>query len=180
MEIEPHTLRELLEYDPETGVLTWRERPRKYFKSDQSWKMWNGRHSGKVALTHINPDGYKVGAVFSKVLRLHRVVWAIHYGSWPKQTIDHISGDKTDNRIANLRDVTHHENCKNRPIRSDNISGAVGVSWHAARKAWVVNIAVNKRQKYIGLYDEKADAIAARASAEIKYNYHANHGRQAQ
>lgn len=98
----PELLRKLLDYDPETGVLTWKERPRDFFESDRNWRWWNTRFSGASALSAIEGGGYKSGRIFGRPTKAHRVAWAIMNGSWPTGEIDHVNGDKTDNRISNL------------------------------------------------------------------------------
>jgi len=103
----------------------------------------------------------------------HRVAWALHYGEWPKHEIDHINGNKRDNRIQNLRDVPHLLNQRNRGLRADNTSGADGVSWMKAG-FWRVTVA----GKYLGIFKDFEAAVAARKSAEQAHGYHVNHGRR--
>lgn len=108
----------------------------------------------------------------------HRVAWALHYGEWPDGQIDHINGDKADNRLDNLRVVTAQGNAKNRPLRSDNTSGHVGVYWVTETKQWMAQIKVDGRQVTIGRYKTFEDAVVARKKAEEVHGYHANHGRR--
>jgi len=177
MEIEPDTLRDLLDYDPETGVLTWRERPLEYFSSEREHKRWNTRYAGTCALNCLDTTGHKHGLIFRKTFSAHRVAWAIHYGGWPWLTIDHINGDPADNRIENLRDVSHKENCRNQTVPKNNASGVLGVYWKKTRMKWCANIRIDGKTKHLGSFTDKADAVAARAEADIKYRFHRNHGR---
>jgi hypothetical protein len=108
----------------------------------------------------------------------HRVAWALHYGEWPSDQIDHVNGDKTDNRLENLRIVTAQGNAKNRSLRSDNTSGHVGVYWVRETKKWSAQIKVDGRQKTIGSFESLEDAVKARKAAEDLNGYHANHGRR--
>lgn len=176
--VPPHVLRELIEYNPETGVMTWHERPSKFFKQDRqrtaerNASNWNAKNAGKPALA-CNSHGYLGGRLFDRTVKAHRVAWAIYYGEWPAQAIDHINGDRSDNRISNLRDVTIAENNRNETLRRNNKSGVTGVSWEKLRGKWQARI----RNKCVGYFDDKNDAIAARKAAEAVYGFHPNHGR---
>ena len=172
-------LRKLLNYDPDTGVLTWKARPLSMFSTDSQGKRWNSRYAGKLAFT-ANADGYKLGKVFGASFRAHRVAWAIHHGEWPSGEIDHINRVKSDNRIANLRDVTKSENMRNTQLQKNNTSGHVGVCWCAQSRKWLASIRANSKQVHIGLFDNKADAINARMAASLSFGYHENHGRPSQ
>lgn len=179
----PELLRKLLRYEPDTGKLFWRERTPDMFAetgiggSEGACNRWNGRFANREAFTAIGSHGYHFGTLFGKGgVTTHRVVWAIKQGVWPN-CIDHINGVKTDNRWKNLRDVTRQENCKNMALRSDNTSGAVGVSWSSKDKRWIAQIWHQKTKKHLGQFKEKSSAIAARKKAEREYEYHENHGR---
>lgn len=161
----PTVLRQLLRYEPETGKLYWLERP--------DAPAWNRAHAGGEALTFKMSNGYLSGTVLARTVWAHRVAWAVHYGAWPEHQIDHINGDKTDNRIANLRDVTDAENKRNSPRYRNNTSGVSGVRWHEGRKQWRAFLA--KRQ--IGSFADYESAVAARLRAERENGYHEHHGR---
>ena len=174
----PETLRKLLSYDPDTGLLTWKRRPIEMFATKNAFKSWNTRYCGNLAFGSIDGRGYRQGAIFSKYCLGHRVAYAVYYGVWPVGDIDHINGDRADNRIANLRDVTRSENQRNSKIPSNNTSGRIGVSWHSNTRKWLASIGVGERkQKHLGIFTNIEDAIAARAAAEVEYGYHPNHGR---
>lgn len=100
----------------------------------------------------------------------------MHYGNWP-QHIDHINGDRLDNRIENLREVDRAENMKNMRMPADNTSGFVGVTRHYEK--WKAQITVNGKHIYLGRFDHKKDAIAARIAANRKFGFHENHGSRA-
>lgn len=175
----PEVLRQLLSYDPETGKLFWKEWPQHTFLSgpdqDRYCRRWNTIYSGKQAMQTIESKGYCVGRVQGATQKAHRVAWAIHFGEWPVGQIDHINGIKTDNRIANLREVTPAGNSQNRPKRCDNSTGITGVF---RRKAgWSALIVVNQKHIWLGAFPSKAEAASARKEAEMKYGFHPNHGR---
>jgi hypothetical protein len=176
--VDIDVLKKLFSYDPETGVLTWLERQREFFETNRACSTWNARYAGKQAFTANDKHGYKQGQIFGKIHRAHRVVWALYYGSWPANQIDHINGDRADNRIKNLRDVTNSENSRNQKFRSTNSSGVMGVHWYSTRKKWVAHLTVNGRYKNLGYFSDINDAIAARKAAEKEYGFHQNHGRQ--
>ena len=178
----PEELRKLLRYEPETGKLFWRERtPDMFTEGKQSLEhkcsKWNSCYANKEALKQTKNDGYKRGLIWRQTYPAHRIAWAVFYGSWPSDQIDHINGVKDDNRISNLRDVTHAENNKNKSMQSNNTSGVNGVRWNKADRKWRAFITVEKKFKYLGGFQEIEDAIAARKAAEVKYGFHPNHGR---
>lgn len=169
----------LLKYDSETGKLYWLERPVEMFQGSPHGspaavaQMWNKRFAGKEALTATMTHGYRIGYILKRLHLAHRVAWILSTGSWPDNHIDHINGDPSDNRLENLRDVTRYGNMRNTRIHKCNTSGHSGVVWDKPRGKWVVFIG----SKYIGGFQEKADAINARKNAEREHGYHPNHGR---
>jgi hypothetical protein len=162
---EIESLRECLEYDPKTGRLTWKERPRSHFGSDRNWKSWNKRYAHTVAGSK-NRGGYQLVTLNNRHHKSHRVAWALHYGGWPQHTIDHLNRDKSDDRISNLRDVEHHINHRNMPTQPNNTSGFPGVYYDSGRGAWCAAIWVKGKDFFIGRFQTKAEAVAARMGAE--------------
>lgn len=171
------TVRELLHYEPETGIFTWRVRSEKWFTSNLACRLWNKRNANKEALTAVKSGGYRHGSILGVTYRAHRVAWLYHYGFWPSQYIDHVDGDPTNNRINNLRDVTKSQNNRNKRASSRCKSGCNGVTWCKQREKWLANIRIFDKTLNLGRYDDKNDAIAARKAAEIKHGFHPNHGR---
>ena len=173
-------LRELLDYNPETGELTWRPRPIEMFFGErqrpaQSCAIWNGRFANKPAMTARDKRGYLTGRLFYTAQKAHRVAWAIHHGAWPKGEIDHIDGDPANNRIANLRDVSHAENGRNLKRSRANSSGVTGV--HKARSNnWVAAIDVDGARHHLGTFPTFKAAAEARKVAEREHGFHPNHG----
>lgn len=168
--------RQLLRYDPWTGKLFWRHRERKWFKSDGSWKRWNSLHAGQEALAALDKDGYLRGRMLGKTYRAHRIAWLIETGRWPENEIDHLNGFRNDNRIKNLRDVTHSENGKNQKLSAVNTSGASGVHWDKRQRKWRARIEVSGTRRCLGLFDDLSEAVKARDAAAAEYGFHPNHG----
>ena len=183
MELTAEIARELLTYNPDTGKLFWKERPSKYFKNPNYTKSWNIKYAGKEALTAIafRKSGQIArleGRVLNKSYYTHRIAWLMYYGEWPKNQIDHINQDPTDNRIENLRDVTHAENHKNKTLQTNNTTGYVGVYFYKSRNKYTAEARVNGVRKHLGYYDTVEEAAAVRAVASINYNFHPNHGNE--
>ena len=107
----------------------------------------------------------------------HRIIWAMHYGYWPKNGIDHINGDKTDNRIDNMRETTQFENSKNagKYPRTENWI-ATGVSRH--KNKFKATAQVNKQKVHIGVYKCHTAAMIARKLFDINKGFTDRHGSQ--
>ena len=145
---------EFLEYNPLTGDLIW--------KAKAAYQTVIGANAGGI-----NGEGY-IGVWIGGVNFLaHRIAWFLYYGEWPEEEIDHRNRIKTDNRITNLRDVTTFTNHQN---RSDNKSGAVGVTWHKATNKWHSQIYKAGKRIHLGLFEEFVDAVIARKEAESLYH----------
>lgn len=174
-------LRQVLRLDAETGELFWLPRPKSMFCASPKylhrvWSLWNRNYADKEAFTAISEDGYRMGAIFGVGVLGHRVVWALHTGEWPTERLDHRNGDPSDNRPPNLREVTHSENCRNRSMQSNNTSGVTGVYFCKTHKRWKAYIADGTKQRILGTFAEKADAIKARQDALHRFDYHKTHG----
>ena len=174
--LSPDVIRQLLEYDPETGKLYLAPRDLDWFTSDARLSQeakrnsWNARHAGREAGCP-DKDGYIRLSLMYQRIPAHRAVWAIHHGEWPKGVIDHIDGNRVNNRIANLRDVTNAENLRNRHrVRSN--SGVLGVSFCQRAQKYLASISVSGKPRHIGLFVDLEDAKAAREAAEAKYGYY--------
>lgn len=169
-------LKECLSYDPETGLFTWLpDRPESHFSHKCGYAIWLKNHAGKKAGC-LNGKGYYHIGILGKRYPSHRLAWVIVHGCWPDQ-IDHINGDRKDNRLCNLRAVDVTENQKNASVRLDNKTGVTGVGLHSSGK-YHAYIRHNGRHKHIGLFDTLESAALARKQAEKEYGYHKNHGRQ--
>lgn len=179
--ISPRQFAELVELH-DGGLMTWRARGLEWFShlgtdAERAMASWNAKNAGKPAFAHRAGAGYLHGSLFNKKLLAHRAVWCLATGRWPTATIDHINGNRQDNRICNLRDVAHQQNCRNQPLSKVNTSGFTGVSFDAARNKWTAQITVDRRTLHLGRFDTLAEARRARQQANTKHGFHANHGR---
>lgn len=148
-------LKNLLRYDPETGVfyhLTDRKRAKK----------------GSIAGTRHSQGYIQIRIGLGTAFLAHRLAWLYVYGHTPTE-IDHINRNKTDNRLVNLRSVTRDENLRNTKVRSDNASGVKGVYY--GRASWYAQITVKGKAKHLGSFASKEEASAARYEAERIYGY---------
>lgn len=165
-----------LSYDPETGIFIWKEAGPEFFMTQRAFKTWNTRFSGSVAGT-IDSSGHMQIKIFNKAILAHRLAWFMQHGEWPKASIDHVNGCKTDNRISNLRVVEHKDNMKNLPKRKDNKTGYTGVFWNKKYGSYQAYIRYNGKLIHLGYHKNIEDAILVRREAERDYGYHENHGR---
>jgi len=180
-ELTQNDVRELINYDPETGKCYWRTRDVKWFKDGKftaphSANMWNAQWAGTEITRKTNKGHYNCSLFYQRIM-VHHLIWMYMIGEWPKEQIDHINGIPNDNRWCNLREVTSAENQKNMKRPVNNTSGSIGVVRNKAANKWQANIGVNGKSVYLGLFEKFEDAVAARKAAEIKYGFHENHGR---
>jgi hypothetical protein len=178
--IDPQRLHVFLTYDPKNGKLFWKERDVSLFsdgKNTAAQKMakWNGKHANREAFTADNGSGYRGGSLMGKTPRAHRVIWAMQTGRWPTVYIDHINGDRADNRWCNLREADASENSRNAKLRSDNKSGLRGVTLF--RGKWRAEICLYGKSTYLGAFASPEQAAAAYAEASRRL--HGEFGRVA-
>jgi hypothetical protein len=154
-ELTADRLRALVAYDPETGGFWWRVN-----------KASNARAGDPIGSAH--NCGYLAVRIDGAAYLLHRLAWLHVRGVWPAEQIDHIDGDRTNNRIANLRECSNAENCQNVRAHRDGTSRFVGVSWSARCKSrpWVAMIGVSGRQKFLGYFATEEEAAQARLGAK--------------
>ncbi|HDL7349031.1 TPA: HNH endonuclease [Yersinia enterocolitica] len=169
-------LHECLSYNPHTGKLTWKFRPDNHFAFIFSARTWNKRFAGKEINTI--SKGYVAFGLKGESVLAHRAIWKMTYGTDPLN-IDHIDGNKTNNKLSNLREATNAENMKNMRIFRNNKSGCMGVYWHKAHKKWTAAISVDNKLIHLCITDDYFEAICRRKSAEINYGFHPNHGSKA-
>jgi hypothetical protein len=137
--ITAERLRELLHYDPWTGVFTWRVRTSNYVKV--------GDVAGCVSV-----DGYISIKIDGYSYRAHRLAWLYMTGRWPADGIDHINMDRVDNRIANLREATKSQNRMNSYLSANSSSGFKGVTWDKRECKWRAVLVIGRKQKHLGYF----------------------------
>lgn len=168
-------VRTFFHYDPETGRLIWLPRPRSSFASRLAYVAWTARYAGKEAGSLI-AAGYR----FINIKKFmgtsaHRVAWLWTHGEWP-DTIDHIDGDPSNNRLSNLRNVSMAENRRNVARTKLNKTGVSGVCFDKSRQKWMA-YGSSRPNVNLGRHDTLESAIAARKEWEKTSGYHPNHGR---
>jgi len=150
-------MHEYLSYDPESGHLYWA-------------KTMSGRAKAGNLAGSKNGEGYIQVQVKKRAYLAHRVAWFLTHGNWPENDIDHINGDKTDNRIKNLRDVSKSMNQRNAKRRIDNTSGIIGVRRvvHKNTPYWVAFWSDTKaRNKWFNI-DKLGEDAALLAATEYR------------
>jgi hypothetical protein len=157
----------LFDYDPERGVLI---KKNKCSKSDTRPPVGSvvGAHADAIGYGNCNADGISYKA--------HRVIWLWVYGNAPETEIDHIDGNKLNNRIANLRNVTRIENLKNKRRYTTNKTGICGVHFCNTWGRWLATISTGNIKRVVCRSLDFFEACCARKSAELKYDFHPNHG----
>lgn len=146
-------LREVLHYEPETGVFTWKVRA-------------SSRGCAGSAAGSLHRAGYLVVKVDNRLHQAHRLAWLHVYGVWPPEDVDHINRTRDDNRIVNLRLASRAENCQNTGMRRNNKLGCKGVCWNARAQKWQAQIMRQSQNLHLGYFDDINHAIAARKKAE--------------
>lgn len=159
----------LLDYDPLTGIFVWKRRPREMFPDQNHYVTWNIKFVGKIA-GGVYGNGYRYINIEPKAYLAHRLAWLIIYGEWPKSGMDHINGEKDDNRIVNLRLANQSQNLQNQKLSNKNTSGFSGVVWHKQRGRWAAQINKDNKKISLGLYDTKEEAYAAFLAGKRKHH----------
>lgn len=133
-------LKEVLSYDPETGVFKWLK--------PTSNRVRVGSEAGND-----NGVGYLRISVDGRTYYAHRLAWMYLHGALPDQEIDHTDGNPKNNAASNLRHAAHAENSQNQKLRSTNTSGRHGVSWSKPHGKWAAYIMKDGRKRHLGLFE---------------------------
>lgn len=153
-------LKELFRYDPETGEFT-----RLVHASSNA-------RAGDVIRGCKAKNGYLTIRADNKLYYAHRLAWLYVHGKWPSanEDIDHINGDRTDNRITNIRRASRTENNRNRRAANKNSqSGHIGIHFSSRHGKWIAHVTVDRKFKSLGYFDTLDQAIAARQAGEARY-----------
>lgn len=154
-------IKAVLQYDALTGIFRWRFGGRSRAGKKQPWAIAGTPHNQGYVQISINRTRYLA----------HRLAWMYVHGEWPKHCLDHINGVRSDNRIENLRDVTHQVNAQNqRAVGKRNTSGLMGVGWRKDRQKWRATITLNQKQKFLGVFDTAGQAHEAYLNAKRQFH----------
>lgn len=168
------TVRRFLDYNPDTGEFFWKHREKRYFGTPAAYHRWNRKFAGKKT-GYVDARGYVRIGVYGKLRYAHQLAWIHTHGSIDSETIDHINGNPSDNRISNLRAASEAENIRNSRVGSNNRSGYKNVSSQGEK--WCVKIQKDGKVYRFGPFSEIEEA--ARVAAERRVKLHgefANHG----
>jgi len=174
-------LKELLHYNPDTGIFTHKKRtpdmfsPKGKRNAEGCCNNWNSRYAGKECGGY-NDSGYIVIGIDYRLWRAHRLVFLYMEGALPSKLVDHINHVTDDNRWCNLRAVDHLGNTRNMSIPKHNTSGIMGVCWDKHHKTWNAKISYMNKTVNLGQFKKKEDDIRRRQAANIEYGFHKNHG----
>lgn len=149
-------LRAALDYDPDTGKLTWIISPGR--------KVAAGSEAGGIN----KRDGWRCVRFEGKLYNASRLICAIMIGEMPRAEMDHKNRIRHDDRWVNLREATDSQNSCNRGLRADNTSGAKGITWVERLGKWKAESRFRGQYIYHGLFSEKEDAANARRSIAKK------------
>ena len=159
MDIEQEYIKSILHYDPITGLFT---------------KLSNNKEPG---YTH-KGIGYRMMRAGGKEHPAHRLAFLYMTGSMPVE-VDHINGVRDDNRWVNLRSTTRAENNRNKALYKNSASGICGVCWNKCAAKWHAHIKIDRKEHYLGYYDNIFDAACARMTAQNKLGLFSDrHGKE--
>jgi len=167
-ELNTDQVRELLDYDPETGIFTWRERGPHWFKTENACGTFNTRFVGRPAgSVSLKKNGYPriIIGVDGSQYRASRLAFLWMGEELPEQ-VDHEDRNSLNNAWKNLRRSSHRENTKNKSMYSNNTSGYTGVSWNKTSGKWLAQVSDNGRLKNLGYFN--CPHLAGRVVAEFR------------
>lgn len=151
-------LQECFSYDPDTGVLTWRKRPREHFPTERGWRVFNSSRAEKQAGSKTD-RGYLALRLDNRFYRVHRIIIKLMTGAEPPAEVDHRHGVPDDNRWIKLRPATRTEQNWNASIRKDNTAGYRGV--YPKGRKWAARITIHGVPQYLGTFNTPEEASAA-------------------
>ena len=167
--------------NPDTGQLWWKERPAHHFPTEHGRAIFNAIYAGKETGKPNTSRGYGGVGLGGVTHRTHILIWLLCNGRLPEHQIDHIDGvtGGFGNRLSNLRDAPQSENTRNKALYKRNATGVAGVTLRKKRAKWCASIRVGGRLKHLYEGFDFFEACCRRKSAELKHDFHTNHGRMA-
>ena len=172
--ITAEEVRKLLDYNPDTGALTWRARTPDMFREgkgrytpERNCKIWNARYAGKNAGC-MDGHGHVVVKIDYCRYQAHRVAFVIMTGEWPPEEVDHKNLDRANNAWENIRAASKAQNMQNVSVRSDNASGVKGVSFCKKSEKYEAYIHSGGKKKSLGYFVNLDAAAKRRRSAAIE------------
>jgi hypothetical protein len=139
----------------------------------------NGLYIGLEIAGCKSNNGYRYVEISGITYLEHRLIWVYLTGVFPKDQLDHINKNRSDNRFSNLREVGNSENQRNTTLRKSNKTGIMGVHTRSDNGKWSARINHNGGRYTLGSFDDFFEACCARKSAEARFGYHKSHGKQA-
>ncbi len=162
-------LQECFDYNPDTGELFWKTRPLHHFGTVRIWTWWNNRFAGRK-IEYIGTNGYLTVRVIRINYSTHRIIWKLCTGADPIEMIDHIDGDKLNNKIDNLREASVIENGRNRKISKNNKLGIKGVHYDSTTGKYRASISYGGKAYNLGSFATIETASQAYQEASLKYH----------
>jgi hypothetical protein len=172
---------EFYRYDSGSGLLFRAERPRKDFMHEWSFRMHIDNCKRPIGVKVYRTGGFPIGVfvnpskskkrVCPKDTLAHRIIWKLVHGDIPEgMVIDHINGNPFDNRLHNLRLVTHTENCRNARSHTTNSTRLKGIAWDKKNAKWQTEIRTPVGRVFLGRHRTKGEAALAYAKASLRYH----------
>jgi hypothetical protein len=159
MTLALNDLHQALDYEPVSGKFYWKVERNAY----------GGKTKAGDAAGHTAKNGYVLIGVNGRVYRAHRLAWFYVHGKWPGSAIDHIDGNKANNSIGNLREVTLAQNAQNmHKAHRDSACGLLGVERHTQCDRYSARIAIGGKRRYLGLFKTPQEAHAAYLAAKAQ------------
>lgn len=152
-EVTIEMLREMIDYNPGTGDMVWKER-----EGRARGRAWTGNNIGTQR------GKYRYVGIFGNKIGTHRIAFALANGRWPYPICDHVNGDPSDNRAHNLREATALQSAHNIRGHKGSASGVKGVAWQSQNRRWTTRVSYNRRSYSFGCYatvEEAAQAVRA-------------------